>query len=353
MKFKSTTMLTAIASLAIFSGAVSAQSDYRVYNDSYTDGVTIYEDCDFKGKSQTLRPGEYSSLRQTGFGNDRVSSIRVPRGIEAVIYRDDDYRGSYARIDRDIVCFDRTWNDEASSIRVRETGYNQRQEDRYDDRGRDRRDNGGRSNSNVTGKNVSQVIFDGASLQQVAKKQWSYDRRRGNSTQFDEVGRDRDSVYLKNRYTAETIRIDLFANDVTIVSRDGRRQRFDIDRKNAADVNSNRGGRDNQAVTNSSANSPSRVFNSGCFNYKAYAKSGSGSVRFYTSKPKLVQFDHRPVTGRICHNGSLGMEIGKLKQNIDVIVELDGRRFRFAPNEQESSYLNNWYRKSVQLVVGQ
>lgn len=364
MKFKSTTMLTAIASLAIFSSAVSAQSDYRGSDDRYADGVTIYEDCDFRGKSQTLRPGEYASLRQTGFGNDRVSSIRVPRGIEAVIYRDDDFRGSYARIDRDIACFDRKWNDEASSISVRELGYNQRQDDRYDrrdngqryegrdydNRGRDsnRRGNNGLTSSSVTAKNVSRVTFDGASLQQVAKKQWSYDRRRGNSTQFDEVGRDRDSVYLKNKYTAETIRIDLFANDVTVVSRDGRRQRFNIDGKNAAEVHNNRGRRNNQSVTSS----PSRVFSSSCFNYRAYAKNGSGSVRFYTSNPKLVQFDNRPVTGRICHNGGLGMEIGKLDKNIDVVVELDGRPFRFAPQEKESSYLNNWYRKSVQLVVG-
>ena len=251
MKFKSTTMLTAIASFAIFAGTVSAQSNYRGSNDSYADGVTIYEHCDFKGKSQTLRPGEYSSLRQTGFGNDSMSSIRVSRGFEAVIYQDDDYRGSYARIDRDISCFDRKWNDEASSISVRDLGYKQSQGGRYDrssnqtydrggngqrydgrdydNRGRDdyRRDNS-RSSSNVTAKNVSQVIFDGASLQQVAKKRWSYDPRRGNSTQFEEVSRDRDSVYLKNKYTAETIRIDLFANDVTVVSRDGRRQRFNI-----------------------------------------------------------------------------------------------------------------------------
>ncbi len=370
MKLNSMTMLTAIASFAIFSGTVSAQSNYRGSNDRYADGVTIYEHCDFKGKSRTLRPGEYSSLRKTGFGNDSMSSIRVSRGFEAVIYQDDNYRGSYARINRDISCFDRKWNDEASSISVRELGYNQRQSDRYDrrdngqrydgrdydNRGRDnyRResDRGGHSSSYVTAKNVSQVIFDGASLQQVSKKQWSYDRRRGNSTQFDEVSRDRDSVYLKNKYTAETIRIDLFANDVTVVSRDGRRQRFNIDRKNAAVANNNRGGRNNQSATNSQVSSPSRVFSSSCFNYKAYAKNGSGSVRFYTSKPKLVQFDHRPVTGRICHNGGLGMEIGKLDKNIDVVVELDGRPFRFAPQEKESSYLNNWYRKSVQLIVG-
>lgn len=362
-------MLITTLSFALLSSAVLAQSNYR----GFDDGVTIYEHCDFKGKSQTLRPGEYSSLRQTGFGNDRMSSIRVSRGVEAVIYQDDDYRGSYARIDRDIACFDRKWNDEASSISVRELGYSQRQDDAYDrghsnqrydrqgnaqrddDRGYDgrnydnRRRDSGQSSSNVTAKNLSQVVFDGALLQQVAKTQWSYDRKRGNSTQFDELGRDRDSVYLKNQYTAETIRIDLFANDVTVVSRDGRRQRFNIDRKNAIAPDNNLGGRNKPPVISS----PSRVFSSSCFSYKVYSRNGSGSVRFFTAKPKLVQFDHRPATGRICHNGSLRMELGKRNESTDVIVELDGRQFRFAPNEQESSYLNNWYRKSVQLVVGE
>jgi len=367
MKLKITTMLTVLASAAIYSSTLSAQGDYRGSGDRYAEGVTIYEDCDFRGKSQTLRPGEYSSLRKVGFGNDKMSSIRVPRGVEAVIYQDDDYGGSYARIDRDIRCFDRKWNDEASSISVRDLGQGQRGDGRYDRGASDRRydrqendrnyDNHGRNNrsrsdGNVTAKNVSQVTFDGASLQQVARKQWSYDRKRGNSTQFDEVRRDSDTVYLENKYTSERIRIDLFANDVTVVSRDGSRQRYNINRKNAALGSNNRDRRRNQSAAESTVGSSNRVFRSGCFNYKAYAKNGSGSVRFYTSKPKLVQFDSRPVTGRICHNGPLGMEIGKLDKNIDVVIELDGRPFRFAPQEKESSYLNNWYRKSVQLIVG-
>jgi len=227
MKLKLSLTLAALTSAVVFSGAVFAQKNYKSSND-YVDGVTIYEHCDFKGKSQTLSPGEYGSLRRIGFGNDSVSSIRVPRGNEAIIYRDDDYRGAYARIDRDIRCFDKQWNDEASSIRVREVAYSNRDDRRnsrnnsrnnydrnYGERGYDGRDyddrrrGNRRNNADVTAKNIAQVVFDGVSLQQVSTDQWSMDSRRGQPKQFQEVRRSEDSVYLENKYTAERVRIDL------------------------------------------------------------------------------------------------------------------------------------------------
>lgn len=372
MKLKLQSTLAIFASAIVFSGAASAQKNYQASND-YAGGVTIYEHCDFKGKSQTLRPGEYRSLRDVGFGNDKMSSIRVPRGAEAVIYRDDNFRGSYARISNDIRCFDRQWNDEASSISVRDTGYsnndrgrngrnnNASRNDRYNDStydGRsydnrrsanDRKNNYGLNQANVTTKNVAQVVFDGTSLKQTSKNQWSLVGTRGRSQQFQEVRRDRDSVYLENSYTGERVRIDLFASDVTFVSREGRQQRYGIDRKIATLPSSNDPYYDSPVKSSSSSNN--RRIRSECFNFKAYARGGNGSVRFL-GKKDLYRLNSKITTDRICHNGSLAMEIGKTHPGTEVTVVINGKYFTFKAGEKENNYVNNWYRKTVKLSVG-
>ena len=363
MKLKLPTTVAILVSGIVFSSAVYAQKNYRTSND-YSDGVTIYEHCDFKGKSLTLRPGEYDSLRDIGFGNDSLSSIRVPRGSEAVIYQDDDYRGAYARIDKDIRCFDRKWNDQASSISVREVAYggaaNRRGgNNRYDNQAygepeynnrdnRNRRINNDQrhSQANVNAKNVSQVVFDGTSLQQVSTQEWVLNQARGGSREFQEIRRDSDSVFLENKYTGERVRIDLFANDVTLVSRDGRKQRYNIDRKNAA-LNSSP-----SVVKPVVSNSPDTHIGSNCFDYKAYTRGGNGGLRF-AGKPGFHRFNGKSTnTGRICHKGSLVMELGKTDLKTDVIVEINGRPFRFLANEKEYRLQNNWYRKNLTLEVG-
>jgi len=365
MNLKLTSMLTALASAAIFSGTALAQKNYRSSNDSYTQGVTIYEHCGFQGKSQTLNVGEYASLRRVGFGNDSVSSIRVPKGFEVVIYQDDDYRGSYARIDQSIKCFDRKWNDEASSISVMKANeakyrdaYKQGQSNQqgydgrdYDNRNYENSSHNKQSQNRVTGNNVARVIFDGAALQQISTKQWKLDRRRIGSTQFDEIRRDRDSVYLENKYTAERVRIDLFANDVTIISRAGQQQRYSIQSKNAAlpDREQKNRNKDARSTVNKT---PKNVISGNCFHYKAYTTHGNGYVRFYTKDVQFTRFNKRPITGKICHKGSLRMELGKNVKKTDVIVEINGQAYRFAPGEREQDYFNTWYRKSINLKVG-
>lgn len=361
MKLKLRPTLAIFASAIVFSNTVIAQGNYRASND-YADGVTVYEHCDFKGNSRTLRPGKYRSLRDVGFGNDSMSSIRVPRGSEAVIYRDDNYRGSYARISRDIRCFDKQWNDEASSISVTDTGsYNNARDDRrddqaydgrnYDNRSRDNRrvNNYGLNQVNVTAKNIAHVVFDGASLQQVSKQHWSMTRTRGRSQQFQEVRRDRDSVYLEDSYTRDRVRIDLFANDVTFTGGDGRQQRYSIDRKMAALASSSDPYYDDKVK--SSPRSDNRTIRSACFNFKAYARGGHGSVRFL-GKKDLYRLNGKVSTGRICHNGTLAMEIGKTQPGTEVTIVINGNHYRFNAGEKADKYVNNWYRKVVKLRVG-
>ncbi len=366
MTLKSRSTLAILTSALIFSTNVIAQGDYRIReadeydSNRYAKGVTLYEDCYFQGKSQVLAPGEFRSLRDIGFGNDRVSSIRVHPDSEAVIFRDDDFRGPYARVDRDIRCFDTRWDNEASSIKVHKLAHrdNAHHDQAYDDRDREyevrdeRRDRGRRnhqsrdSQSNVTAKNVSQVIFDNISLQQVSSNQWSMDRARGASKPFQEIRRDRDSVYLENKYTAERVRIDLYANDVTVIQRNGRSQRYRIDRKKAA-LKSGSETREN-AVQPSL---PDTRIRANCFTFKAYTQGGRGGLRF-GGKEGFHTFKNKPKSGRVCHKGPLRMEINKRSSTTQVTVEINGKRFLFAANEQEDRLLNNWYRKNVKLKVG-
>ena len=354
MKLSLTSTLAILAVTITLSGAVAAQSNSRVYN-SYNDGVTIYEHCDFRGKSQTLRTGDYRRMRDAGFDNDSVSSIRVPQGFEVTIYADDKYRGAFARIGDDIKCFDRQWNDKVSSLSVSKVGY---RDDRYDERANDRRDRNRdhrdhRNDRNVTASNITRVVFDGISLQQVSDKQWNMKRSRGASRQFDEIRRDRDSVYLENRYTDERVRIDLFANDVTVVERDGRQQRYRIDAKNAARSNGTRpnGNSRPNPVANPPSSSGNRRIRGKCFNFKAYTRGGNGSLRF-EGKGDLYRFNKSPKTGRICHKGRLNMGLGKTAPGTNVIVEINGSRYTFGANEKEQEYFNNWYRKTIKLTVG-
>lgn len=213
--------------------------------------VTVYEGCNYTGTARNVASGDYRSLKSLRFANDRMSSIKVPPGLEVVIYEDDNFGGFYATIDRDIACFDPQWDNKVSSLRVI---YNRNNTVRSDNN-RDQRNNN-RRNENVPVQNPGQ------------------------------------------------------AN-----------------------------------------NGPSRRINGECFNFRAFTNGGNGGLRFH-GKGEVYRFDRKPASARICHNGSLTMEITKTDRATGVTVELDGKRFTFTPNEREDELKNNWYRKYVRLSVG-
>ncbi len=80
--------------------------------------VTLYDDCDYRGRSRTLRPGRYN-LDQTGFGGNRLSSIRIPNGLKVVLYdAPEPGQGAKIRMTSDNRCFDSDWNERAQYIVV-------------------------------------------------------------------------------------------------------------------------------------------------------------------------------------------------------------------------------------------
>jgi len=85
----------------------SAQNNY----------VTIYENCNYSGKSYTLEAGLYR-MYQMKIENDKLSCIQIPAGMKVTIYQDDNYKGRSKTYYNNISCMDENWNDMASSIVV-------------------------------------------------------------------------------------------------------------------------------------------------------------------------------------------------------------------------------------------
>src|SRR5690606_30573233 len=85
--------------------------------------VTLWEHCPFTGWSVGLDVGSYNlaALQARGMVNDRVSSIQVAPGYEAVLYMNDNFTGSSITVTADDGCLDNEgFNDVLTSIVVRQ-----------------------------------------------------------------------------------------------------------------------------------------------------------------------------------------------------------------------------------------
>jgi len=316
-------------------------------------GVQVYDLCNFDGDSAVVEQGEYRSMRDIDFSNDRISAIRVPNGFEVRIYEDDDFKGDFATIGGDIRCFDSFWNDRVSSIKV----FDQRTEQQRQVNRNQRIDNQqtptvtqsiGR---NVRASNVNRVTFDRFVLQQTATTEWRMVDAQGGRSQFSEVSRESNSVLLKNEYSNERLRIDLFTKDITLVQANGQTERFPITSALANSVanRQNRTNRANRAVAEHRSTPKVLRLSNRCVNYRAYTTGGTGGVRVY-GLLEFRQFGKTPITGQVCVNGEATLELQKNNQNTDVYFEIAGESFRFAPGEQHDVFKNTWYRRKTQLL---
>lgn len=80
--------------------------------------VTLYSDCNYRGNSETLRPGRYS-LNNTRIGAMNLSSIRIPQNMKVILYNGNEPGTGNMKVTlmRDANCLStQNWNDLASSI---------------------------------------------------------------------------------------------------------------------------------------------------------------------------------------------------------------------------------------------
>jgi len=334
-------LLLSLALVISFVGSVSAQS-YRGQ-----DYVTIFEDCDYRGKSRDIYVGDFDNMGRVDFGNDRVSSIQVPQGFEVTIYEHDAFRGDYARVDRNVSCFDKNWNNQVSSLRVQQVGKPNYSNNQYAQ--------APTAPSNATAQSVSYVAFAGRLLQKTSNSQWEMSNKNGQVSKLTEVARNQYAVYLQNRYSAQRVRIDFFTNDVTVINRNGSQQRYTMDQHYTAipKPNYNSAYNNNYAKPvysqpNYSGSNNSNIIQGGCFDVKAYSDGGSAGLKI-SGVNEFLRFNSKAYTGRVCHKGELKMEINKRNPQTSVVVEINGRPYTFSKNEKHDVYKASWYRKNLTL----
>ena len=339
------TALPLLIGLTFFGVVAQTNAQSRYYqDDGYQEEafISIYEHCDFRGARRDIAVGDFANMRELDFDNDSMSSIQVPRELEAVIYEHDKFKGDYAVVNRDVRCFDQQWNDQVSSLRVVEKQRTRAYQDQNRSPvfgGRNQRENYPQRDG-VNGLNVKQVVFDGRVLQKVGNKVWQINDNYNGVARYTEIRRDRQSVELKNQNTDQRIVLNMGANQALVTWGRGNQQVFDISSRLAGVV-----------ARESAPAKPDTRIRSRCFNYKVYTDGGAGSLRFSNSKD-LFRFDARGYQGRACHSGELIVGFGKRDFNTDLTMEVDGRKFKFAAGEKETEYRANWYRKTLKLQVG-
>src|SRR5262245_57251250 len=94
--------------------------------DDRRDGICVYENANFRGRSECFGVGEdiRDFARVRGW-NDHISSIRVTGDARALVYSDGGFRGQRLVVDRDISDLavirlqnGLSWNDQISSLEV-------------------------------------------------------------------------------------------------------------------------------------------------------------------------------------------------------------------------------------------
>nr|WP_315221764.1 beta-1,3-glucanase family protein [uncultured Flavobacterium sp.] len=89
-----------------------------------TDVITAYKDCNYTGFSGGLTIGDYNlaRLKTLGIEDDAISSLKVTKGFQAILYQDDNFGGASTVINSDNSCLNTTWNDKVTSIRILANG---------------------------------------------------------------------------------------------------------------------------------------------------------------------------------------------------------------------------------------
>jgi len=89
-----------------------------------TDVITVYKDCNYTGFSGGLTIGDYNLARLNTLGvlDDDISSLKVAKGFQAILYQDDNFTGTSTVITSDNTCLNTTWNDKVTSIRILANG---------------------------------------------------------------------------------------------------------------------------------------------------------------------------------------------------------------------------------------
>lgn len=79
--------------------------------------VVIYQHADYKGARKAFQPGKYA-MQELGIGNDQLSSLRVPAGLMATLYRNHLFTGDHRIVLLDTNFIGQEFNDQTSSMEI-------------------------------------------------------------------------------------------------------------------------------------------------------------------------------------------------------------------------------------------
>jgi len=87
-------------------------------------GVTVFTECAYKGKSATLREGEYNNaqINELGIANNSISALQVSEGYQVELYINDFQRGASGTLSTNNPCLIGQYNNAISSMIVKKTG---------------------------------------------------------------------------------------------------------------------------------------------------------------------------------------------------------------------------------------
>lgn len=85
--------------------------------------ATFFEHGSYQGNRLALGVGRYNLKDIEAIGNDRLSSVKVPNGLQVTLYEHADFQGNYLVLDQDVDYLGNyRFNDVASSIVIKATG---------------------------------------------------------------------------------------------------------------------------------------------------------------------------------------------------------------------------------------
>jgi len=89
-----------------------------------SEGVTVFTECAYKGKSATLREGEYNNaqMNELGIQDNTISALQVSDGYQVELFMNDFQRGDSGVLSTNNPCLLGRYSDAVSSMIVRKTG---------------------------------------------------------------------------------------------------------------------------------------------------------------------------------------------------------------------------------------
>ena len=101
--------------------------DFPISNDIAFLNASLYSNCNYTGNSILLNEGAYPNITNEGFANDVLSSLRIPAGLQVVLYQHYNFGGSSITFTADDACLvNNSFNDKCSSLKIERIGGNRR-----------------------------------------------------------------------------------------------------------------------------------------------------------------------------------------------------------------------------------